>query len=189
MILAQAEPVVHEVIIQSSTPWHIYIAAVIGALIAIGGWIVVHRTSQSRDLKNWRRTTLVQSTMELLAASNERFEAVNDSASDRSVAKAAMRRIEIQFQTIRLLGDDELMEAAQEIWQKHTISSAAFNRYFAGRGQDFQVLDAAQMDEWELEGYHHNLTQALKNSLQQKKRKGSGIKLNSPTGSSDNQGS
>ncbi|MFF1555005.1 hypothetical protein ACFVX3_28700 [Rhodococcus erythropolis] len=73
---AQTEPVVHEVIIQSSTPWHIYIAAVIGGLIAIGGWFVVHRTSQSRDLKNWQRSMIIETVSDFLEISDERFDLI-----------------------------------------------------------------------------------------------------------------
>lgn len=74
MILAQAEPVVHEVVIQSGTPWHVYIAAVVGGLIAIVGWIVVHRTSRSRDLQSWRRGELLKHTSRIIELSTKRGE-------------------------------------------------------------------------------------------------------------------
>ncbi|ROZ46047.1 hypothetical protein EEB13_17595 [Rhodococcus sp. WS3] len=177
MFLAQAEPVVHEVIIQSSTPWHIYIAALIAGAIAIGGWFVVHRTSQSRDLLSWRRTTLVQSAMELLEASNERFEAVNTPSTDKTTTNDLMRKITRQYETIRLIADDDLGDAARTIFDGHIYSANAISRIptsiesEAMHQQRMHFISIYRMDEWELQGKHEDLITELKRIISAKKRR------------------
>lgn len=179
MILAQAEPVVHEVIMpDSGIPWHVYIAALIGASVAIIGWIVVHQTSQGRDLLNWRRTTLVQSTMELLEASKERFEAVNSRPTKgKNSASDLMRTITRQYETIRLIADDDLNSVAKAVWEAHHFSAKATDRMPAGNpgtqaayDQQQHFISIFQMDEWELEGQHSDLTRELKKSISKRKR-------------------
>ncbi|MDI9895080.1 hypothetical protein QM797_10115 [Rhodococcus sp. IEGM 1381] len=65
MLLAQAP--VQEIIVQSKTPWWTIGSAVLVALI---GWFVIHRTSKTRDLENWRRTTITTAVAELIEKSD-----------------------------------------------------------------------------------------------------------------------
>jgi len=185
MILAQVQPIINQVFVpDSGIPWHVYIAALIGAGVAIIGWIVVHQTSQGRDLLNWRRTTLVQSTMELLDASNERFEAVNGrptvngrETKGKNSASDLMRTITRQYETIRLIADDDLNSAAKAVWEAHYFSAKATDRMPAGNPGTQAAYDQQQyfisifkMDEWELDGQHADLTRELKKTISKRKR-------------------
>ncbi|HEY9258240.1 hypothetical protein [Chitinophaga sp.] len=178
--LAQTQHIiVHETRISSGTPWHIYIAALLAAIVAIIGWVVVHRTSQGRDLLNWRRTTLVQSTMELLETSNERFEAVNVRSAEKNTASDLMRKLTRHYETIRLIADHDLNDAARAVWDAHTFSANAISRMEPGIPQtdsEYEqrkhLLSVYSMDEWELQGQHEILTSELKRTISKKRRFG-----------------
>ncbi|WMN01685.1 hypothetical protein [Rhodococcus erythropolis] len=159
---AQTEPVVHEVIIQSSTPWHIYIAAVIGGLIAIGGWFVVHRTSQSRDLLNWRRTALLHAVSTLIEASNNRHDTILDKSVPNSDLRKDYRKMQAAHDQIRVCASDSTLFAAAGVLSLHTTSENEIHGY-ANWIEGFPVIKShnlrnfAEINGAKLSHYHNNL--------------------------------
>lgn len=134
MILAQVGPVVHEVIVQSSTPWHVYIAAAVATGVAIAGWYVVHRTSQNRDQQNWRRTTLLQAVANLLDASHRRLTISSDSnwQGEKRVQRTELDRMAHAQNIISICEAEALLSASKEIIKQHIISEHAMKKVLAG---------------------------------------------------------
>lgn len=132
--------IVHEISLSSGTPWHVYIAAVIAGVIAIGGWIVVHRTSQSRDLQNWRRTTLLEAVSTMVETSISRRDHIQASIGnyDRftikkgykvppEVREAQRKMLAARYQ-IQICQADGVLSFAAKIIRMHARSSDAIQR-------------------------------------------------------------
>lgn len=133
MFLAQAEPVVHEVIVKVGSPWITIgaaaLAALIAGLIACIGWYVVHRTSRSRDLLNWRRTALLQAVSSLLEASNARYEALTTDGMPRSELRKQYRRMLAANDQIRISSSGTIFSTAGLVMHLHTKSENQINMY------------------------------------------------------------
>ncbi|MBJ7479710.1 hypothetical protein [Rhodococcus sp. (in: high G+C Gram-positive bacteria)] len=191
MILAQVQPIINQVIMpDSGIPWHVYIAAVIGGLIAIVGWIVVHRTSQSRDLQNWRRTALLEATSALIEASENRFEAINKDKwvhdtnwqeLDADKLREDQRKMRIAFYQIRLCDSPLSVKSASEILKLHERSEYAFERIeLSARGGEHPELEPeelesfglkAKMNEATIQIHQDALMKTAKKIIHTKKRK------------------
>ncbi|MCD2156020.1 hypothetical protein LQL77_20020 [Rhodococcus cerastii] len=145
---------------ESGTNWHIYgaavLAAISGGLIAIRGWVVVHRTSQSRDLQNWRRTALLEATSALIEASENRFEAINKDKwvhdtnwqeLDADKLREDQRKMRMAFYQIRLCDSPLSVKSASEILKLHERSENAFERIeLSGRGGGHPELEQNELD-------------------------------------------
>ncbi|WP_158170901.1 hypothetical protein [Rhodococcus sp. JT-3] len=132
--------IVHEISLSSGTPWHVYIAAVIAGVTAIGGWIVVHRTSQSRDLKNWRRTTLLEAVSTIVETSISRRDHIQASIGnyDRftikqgyevpSEVRESQRKMLAARYQVQICKANDVLIFAEEIIKLHARSSDAIQR-------------------------------------------------------------
>lgn len=141
MIFAQVQPVINQVILpDSGIPWHVYVAAVLATIVAIGGWFVVHRTSQSRDLKNWRRTTLLEAVATMVETSISRRDHIQASIGnyDRftikqgyevppEVREAQRKMLAARYQ-IQICQADGVLLFADNIIRMHARSSDAIQR-------------------------------------------------------------
>ncbi|MCW2087801.1 MULTISPECIES: hypothetical protein [unclassified Rhodococcus (in: high G+C Gram-positive bacteria)] len=171
--------IVHEISLSTGTPWHIYGAAVLAGLIAIGGWYVVHRTSQSRDLLNWRRTTLLKVTSDLLEASSKRNRTIglNLRTWTPQLNQEQLSLLEEMKQCrnqLWIAGADELYKQAMTIIEMHVL--AAENARFHLKEP---YLLKAIVNQKELERRHNQLlimTRTYINSKEIKKA------IGSPTG-------
>ncbi|MDV6265070.1 hypothetical protein [Rhodococcus globerulus] len=141
MILAQVEHIiVHETRVSSGTPWHIYIAAIAATVVAIVGWYVVHRTSQGRDLKNWRRTTLLEAVSALVESSIARRDQITTANGlyDRFTipmgfevpkeARESYRKMAATRYQIQICVADKVLGIADQIIMLHTTSDTSIER-------------------------------------------------------------
>lgn len=177
MILAQAEPVVHEVIIQSSTPWHIYIAAVIGGLIAIAGWIVVHRTSRSRDLQNWRRGELLKHTSRIIELSTKRAEILRSRLYEVTervfwTTKDWDLHSELIVEMWRLIDQLKLLQAQDLIDRFEALITVHQNSEYHIRDDDYDesALFLAMIDPDEQTTEHQKVIDEFHRTIQSKYR-------------------
>lgn len=179
MILAQAGPVVHEVIVQSSTPWHVYVAAVITGLIACIGWYVVHRTSQNRDRLNWRRTALLQSVTSLIEASNNRNEILHTKDALRSELRNQYYRMQVAYDQIRICGSNEIFTLATRVVKLHLDSEdsvTAYQRWIVDQAPSKETevgmaSSYAGINSRQLFAYHQTLISGVQIELKLASRK------------------
>ena len=197
MILAQIEHIiVRETKITSGAPWHIYGAAVIAGLIAIGGWVVVHRTSQSRDLKNWRRTTLLEAVATLIESSIARRDQITTAIGpyDRFTvprsfevpdeARESYRKLSAARYQIKICIADEVLNFSDKIIELHTTSNTSIERLkrsfmtnsvkIARNMTEEQIINdeaLAEIDLAELTDLHDQLINALQVEIDLKKSK------------------
>jgi hypothetical protein len=84
-------------------------AAALAGIFATIGWYVVHRTSRSRDLENWRRTTVVDAVTSLLQLSQERFDSLREYGEDRKKWIDSTRKLEHLYLILVLAVPDTLL--------------------------------------------------------------------------------
>lgn len=186
MILAQAEPVVPQVIIQSGTPWHIYIAAIAATVVAIAGWFVAHRTSQSRDLLNWRRTTLLTAVSTLIEASIKRRALIAKGTDERDRPRDAIEEQEQRILTaeiqINTCMAEDVSNYARAIKKLHQQSDTALSKLDFAWGEtayeSVRLLSEQETEKLEkvayipnnqLEWNHQQLVKALQIEIRLRK--------------------
>lgn len=128
-VLAQAP----QVMVKAASPWVTIgaaaLAAMIAGLIACVGWYVVHRTSRSRDLLNWRRTALLQAVSTLIEASNNRHDTIPDKSVPNSDLRKDYRKMQAAHDQIRVCGSASTLFAAAGVLSLHTKSEHEIHGY------------------------------------------------------------
>lgn len=184
-VLAQTQHIiVHETRISSGTPW--YITAIPVAIIAIAGWFFVHRATQSRDLLNWRRTTLLTAVSTLIEASNKRRALIAKGDDERDRPKEAIeeqeQRILIAETQINVCMAEDVTNYARAIKTLHTRSKTALYRLDFSWGstpyepvrllspEEVEKLEkVAYIDHEKLEWNHRKLVKALQIEIKLRK--------------------
>ncbi|MBJ7479711.1 hypothetical protein [Rhodococcus sp. (in: high G+C Gram-positive bacteria)] len=128
--------IVHEISLSTSTPWHIYGAAVLAGLIAIVGWIAVHYFSKKRDQKNWQRTMITETVSEFIELSQERFHLVEPYLHTKPMDPLWDKDVENQLKSI--------LQKLKLTHQK--ILLCAYGTTVASKSQD--VLNAHMSSDW-----------------------------------------
>ncbi|MCE4165232.1 MULTISPECIES: hypothetical protein [Rhodococcus] len=181
-VLAQAQA--SQVIVKAASPWITLgaaaLAAVIAGLIACVGWYVVHRTSRSRDLLNWRRTALLQAATSLIDASNHRNEILHTKDALRSELRTQYYRMQVPYDQIRICGSEDVFSLATRVMKLHHESEEQITAYptrwlteepmsrhtKVGDAQEYAGLDSKQ-----LYAYHHSLISEVQVDLKLVSRK------------------
>ncbi|PCK26342.1 hypothetical protein [Rhodococcus qingshengii] len=184
MILAQAEPVVPQVIIQSGTSW--YIPVIATAIVAAAGWYFVHRASQSRDLLNWRRTTLLTAVSTLIEASIKRRALIAKGTDERDRPKDAIEEQEQRILTaeiqINTCMAEDVSNYARAIKKLHQQSDTALSKLDFAWGSNayasVRILSEEETEKLEkaayipnnqLEWNHQQLVKALQIEIKLRK--------------------
>ncbi|MGZ0142440.1 MULTISPECIES: hypothetical protein [Rhodococcus] len=189
--------IVHEISLSSGTPWHVYIAAVIGGLIAIGGWLAVHYFSKKRDLDGWRRTALLEAVSALVASSISRRDHITTVSGlyDRFTipptytvpdeARKALRDMMAARHKIEICAENSILRSADQIIELHTNSALCIERlqrsfFYPGEDGEFVRLRSpegiigderdAEIDIDELTKCHAKLIRSLQIEIRLKKK-------------------
>ncbi|BCF83318.1 hypothetical protein RQCS_28630 [Rhodococcus qingshengii] len=181
MILAQVEHIiVHETRISSGPPVHIYIAAIAATVVAIIGWLVVHRTSQNRDLKNWRRTTITETVSDFIELSQERFDLVSpyiDKSNVRSFelykeSKRIEAKLKSTYQKILLCASGtRVQEMADSILSAHIGSHNGIKKIIQSSQpipDQIQCRNMAIFKDYDVLNAQNGLLRATQKELGQK---------------------
>lgn len=102
--------------------------AAVAAIIAVAGWIYLHRQSKSRDLLNWQRTTVAESVIEMLLLSQTRFDTIKDFDDDRKEWINQIRKLETQYHILNLSlpRESAVRNAANDLLDEHKVSFHTF---------------------------------------------------------------
>lgn len=177
--------IVHEISLSTSTPWHIYGAAVLAGLIAIVGWIAVHYFSKKRDLKNWQRSMITETVSDFIEISDERFDLIvpylHTKPKEPWWGDDVEKELETYLQRLKRTNQKIMMCASGTDIEKeaHKILTEHTNSYWGERMLKLVTLhhsnpdrekyrDTARMKSFHIRNAHNELLRAAQKELGQK---------------------
>lgn len=168
----------------STPPW----AFIVTAVVAVVGWFAVNWITNKRELRNWRRTTLLQAVSSLIEASLSRIDAVQEAGQiaygyvvPPVLREADRKMVSAQYQ-ILICRADGVSKFADAIIRLHTRSNHAIERLRTSYGigaygpirqlsdEEVEVFEkSAFVDPTELKWNHDQLIKELQVEIKLRK--------------------